>query len=48
MSLNQPLAFFVPIKKGEGVCSIALACSLARLQNDFIDLAWAKLQVKSM
>jgi hypothetical protein len=45
MSLEQPLEFFLPMKEGKGVCSVALLSYLARLQNDFIDLAWEKLKL---
>ena len=48
MTIKQPLGFFIPTKQGEGACSIALASYLARLQNDFIDLSWEKLKLKSM
>ena len=48
MTIKQPLGFFIPMTHGQGVCSIALATYLARLQNDFIDLSWEKLKMKSM
>ena len=58
MTMKQPLAFFLPMKvhgqkacsmkQVEGVCSIALVTYLARLQNNFIDLSWEKLKLKSM
>ena len=48
MTIKQRLGFFLPMKQGEGACSIALANYLARLQNDFIDLSWEKLKLKSM
>lgn len=48
MSVKQPLGYFIPMKRGEGVCSIALAICLAKLQNDFISLSWEKLKVTTM
>ena len=48
MSVKQPLGYFIPMKRGEGICSIALAICLAKLQNDFISLSWEKLKVTTM
>ena len=48
MNLKQPLKFFIPMSQGKGLCSLALASYLAKLQNDFIDFSWEKLKVKSM
>ena len=39
----QPLAYFIPLNEGSGVCSVALATYLAKLQNDFIKTSWKKL-----
>ena len=43
MTPAQPLAYFIPMEEGNGICSIALATYLAKLQNDFIDTSWGKL-----
>ena len=48
ISPKQPLEFFIPMRQGKGLCSLALAIYLAKLQNDFIDFSWEKLKVKSM
>lgn len=48
MSTKQPLEFFIPMRQGKGLCSLALASYLAKLQNDFIDFSWEKLKVKAM
>ena len=45
---KKPLEFFIPMRQGKGLCSLALASYLAKLQNDFIDFSWEKLKVKSM
>ena len=43
MTEYQPLAYFIPMKEGNGVCSIAVSTYLAKLQNDFIEISWKKL-----
>ncbi len=43
MTLAQPLAYFIPMREGNGICSIALATYLAKLQNDCIEKSWRKL-----
>ena len=43
MTENRPLAYFIPMKEGNGVCSIAVSTYLAKLQNDFIEISWKKL-----
>ena len=48
MSPKQPLEFFVPMRQGKGLCSLALASYLAKLQNEFIDFSWEKLKAKAM
>lgn len=48
MSCKQPLEFFIPMKQGRGICSLALTSYLAKLQNDFINLSWEMLSVNSM
>ena len=46
MSEQTPLAYFLPMKTPEGMCGIALANALGRLQNDFIEQSWNKLEFK--
>ena len=46
MTPQQSLEYFLPMKEGKGVCSVALATYLAKLQNDFIESSWGKLKVK--
>ena len=41
---DHPVGFFVPAEKGLGLCSTALSIYLARLQNDFIESSWSRLQ----
>ena len=48
MSPRQSLKFFIPMNQEKGLCSLALASYLAKLQNDFIDFSWEKLKAKSM
>ena len=48
MSERTPLTYFLPMKTPEGMCGIALASVLGRLQNDFIEQSWKKLEFKAM
>ena len=43
MTPSQQLSYFIPLNEGSGVCSVALANYLGKLQNDFIEVSWKKL-----